>query len=313
VLFRSPSRTAPIEETRTPATYASFAAMCLIWGSTYLVIRIGNESLPPVWSAALRLAIAAPVYTLIAWLTRASWPRGPALGAALVYGFLNYGVDFALIYRGELEVPSGTTAIIFATVPLTTAIAAAWVGIQPLRQREILGALIGLLGVVCVFSGELARGGPPLALGAILVAAVAGALAGVALKMAPPQSTWTVNALGAAVGVAVCCAISLAFGERWTIPRGRAAWGPILYLVAAGNLGAYALFGWLITKWTVTRVSAITLIIPLIAVSLGALVRSESIGSGTILGALLVLAGVALTLFGPRREAVAHDPRRENR
>lgn len=305
--------TARTQDERTPATVASFAAMCLIWGSTYLVIRIGTDTVPPVWSAVLRLAIAAPLYALIAFATRSRWPRGFALRAALVYGFLNYGVDFALLYRGELEVSSGTAAILFATIPLTTALAAAWARIQPLRAREVLGALIGLAGVACVFSGELARGGPPLALAAIFVAAVAGALSGVALKMAPPQSTWTANALGATVGLGVCCAVSLALGEQWTLPHGLAGWGPILYLVAAGNLVAYALFGWLITKWTVTRVNAMTLIIPLIAVSLGALIRSESIGSGAIVGALLVLAGVALTLFGPRPDAAVHEPRREIR
>jgi len=288
-------------EDRSPATYAAFAAMCLIWGSTFLAIRIGNEALAPVWSAVLRLAVAAPLYALIATLVKAPWPRGAALRAAVAYGLLNYGVNFALLYWGEVVVPSSTTAIVYATIPLTTAAAVAIIGLQPIRKHEIAGALIGLVGVVLVFSGELSNGGPLLALAAIFIAATCGGLASVALKRAPKQSTWVANAVGAASGLLVCVPVSLALGERWTMPHGIAGWGPLLYLIVAGNLGAYALLGWLVTRWKVTNVNAITLVVPVIAVLLGALVRNETPSFGTILGAGLVLAGVALTLFAGRR------------
>lgn len=294
----APSRSS---EERSPRTYASFAAMCLVWGSTFLAIRIGNEAVAPVWSAALRLLIAAPLYALIALAVRAPWPRGAALRAALLYGFLNYGVQFALLYRGELEVPSGTSSILYATIPLTTALGAAGLKVHPLRRHEILGALVGLSGVVLVFSGALSRGGPPLALAAVLIAAIVAAFSGIVLKMGPPQSTWAVNGVGAVVGVAVCLPTSLALGESWTLPRGLAGWGPIFYLIAAGNLVAYALYGWLIAKWKVTSVNAMTLVIPVVAVLLGALVRAETLGPGTVAGAALVLVGVSITLFVGRR------------
>lgn len=299
----SDSGRAPAEprEVRGAATYASFAAMCLIWGSTFLAIRIGNETLAPVWSASLRLLIAAPLYLLIALLAGAAWPRGAALRAALLYGLLNYGVNFSLLYWGEMVVPSSTSAILYATIPLTTSIAAARLGIHPARRHEIAGALIGLAGVALVFSGELARGGPPLALAAVFVAACAGALSGIATKLGPPQSTWSLNAIGAAAGLAVCLPVSLLLRERWSLPHGVAGWWPVLYLVAAGNLVAYALYGWLLTKWKVTRVNALTLVTPVIAVFLGAWIRSETPGIGTVAGAALVLAGVALTLFVGRR------------
>ncbi|HYJ33632.1 MAG TPA: EamA family transporter [Candidatus Binatia bacterium] len=298
--MRPETAVAPAED-RSPATYASFAVMCLVWGSTFLAIRIGNESVAPVWSAVVRLSIATPLYFLIALLSRAPWPRGAALGAALLYGFLNYGLNFALLYRGEVQVSSGTASILYATIPLITVIAVARLGLQRLRSHEIWGALIGLAGVALVFSGELSGGGPPLALAAVFVGAIAAALSAVALKLGPPQSTWPANALGSAVGLAVCCAVSLALGERWTLPRGTAGWAPILYLIATGNLIAYALFGWLLTKWKVTSVNAMSLVIPVIAVFLGAAIRAEAPGPGTILGAALVLAGVSLTLFVGRR------------
>lgn len=294
--------TEPPAEDRSLATYAGFAGMCLIWGSTFLAIRIGNESLPPLWAASLRLAIAAPLYLVIARLAGAPRPRGPALSSALGYGLLNYGVSFVLIYWGELYVPSGTTAVLYATTPLTTAVAASITGIQTLERRAVAGALLGLAGVVSIFAGELASGGPPGALAAIFAAAVASALSGVLLKKGPAQSTWTLNGVGVLVGLPICLAASFALGETHALPAGRTAWAPLLYLVLAGNLGAYALFGWLVTKWKVTRVSAVTLIIPLIAIALGGLVRGEAPPAGTYAGAALVLAGVAITLFARRAE-----------
>ncbi len=294
--------TDPPAEERSLATYAGFAGMCVIWGSTFLAIRIGNESLPPLWAASLRLAMATPLYLGIARLVGAPWPRGRALANAIGYGLLNYGVSFGLVYWGELYVSSGTTAVLFATTPLTTAVAASVAGIQMLERRAVAGALIGLAGVVSIFAGELTSGGPPGALTAIFAAATASALSGVWLKRGPAQSTWTLNAVGAAVGLAVCLPASFVLGEGHGLPNTPAAWAPLLYLVLAGNLGAYALFGWLVTKWKVTSVSAVTLIIPLIAVALGALVRGETPPAGTYAGALLVLAGVAITLFARRAE-----------
>jgi drug/metabolite transporter (DMT)-like permease len=288
-------------ETRDSATYAAFAVMCLIWGSTFLAIRIGNESVAPVWGAFLRLAIATPLYLGIAWLVRAPMPRGAGLRAILGYGLLNYGVNFVLLYWGELRVSSGTAAVLYGTIPLTTGLFAAMLGVHALERHQMLGAAVGFAGVVLIFSGELSAGGPPVALGAVFVAATVAALSGVVLKAGPPQSTWTANGLGAAAGAAVCWAASVAFGERRTLPQGLDGWGPILYLVVAGNLGAYALYGWLITKWKITSVNALTLVVPVIAVLLGAWIRAEAPPPATYAGAGLVLAGVAITLFAKRR------------
>jgi len=288
-------------ETRTPATYAAFVGMCLIWGSTFLAIRIGNESVAPVWAAFLRLAIATILFAIVARATGARMPKGPALHAALGYGLLNYGLNFVLLYWGEVRVPSGTTAVIYGTIPMTTALFAALLRVHPLERHQLLGALIGLSGVALIFSGELSSGGPPLALAAIVAAATFAALSGVILKRGPAQSTWVSNGVGAAVGAAVCLAASLAFGEPHALPGSFRGWAPILYLVIVGNLGAYALYGWLITKWKVTKVHALALVVPVIAVLLGALVRSESPPPATLAGATLVLAGVAITLFAKGR------------
>lgn len=292
-------------EIRGPAQYTAFVGMCLIWGTTFLAIRIGSEAVPPLWGATIRLVLAAFLNAVLALLTRAAWPRGSALRGIALFGFLNLGVNFALLYWGELTVPSGIAAIFYATIPLTTGIFASMLGVHSLERTQMMAAAVGLAGVAVIFSGELRWGAPAPALLGVFTGATLASLAGVILKKVPPHSTFVVNAIGAAVGACVCLVGSLVLGESRDLPRSAAAWGPILYLTIAGNLGAYVLYTWLLTQWKVTTVSVGALIIPMIAVIVGALVRGESPAPDTYLGAALVLIGVSVSLFGGRRVAEA--------
>ncbi len=290
-------------EVRGPAQYAAFAGMCLIWGTTFLAIRIGSEAVPPLWGATLRLVLASILNAIVALLTRAAWPRGSALRGIATFGFLNLGVNFSLLYWGEMTVPSGIAAVFYATVPLTTGIFAAMLGVHALQRRQMVAAAVGLVGVALIFSGEIRWGAPTLGLLAVFTAATMASLAGVILKKVPPHSVFVVNAIGAAIGSCVCLLASVILGESHHLPRGMAAWGPILYLTVAGNLGAYILYTWLVSQWKVTSVSVGALIIPVLAVCVGALVRGESPAPDTYLGAALVLSGVSVSLFGGRKEA----------
>ena len=290
-------------EVRGPAQYAAFAGMCLIWGTTFLAIRIGSEAVPPLWGASLRLTLAAILNLIVALLTRARWPRGSALRGIALFGFLNLGLNFALLYWGEQAVPSGIAAVFYATVPLTTAFFAALLGVHPLERTHLIAAVVGLLGVAVIFSSELRWGTPGVSLLVVFTAATVASLAGVILKRVPPHSSFVVNAIGAAIGACVCFAASLFLRETHQLPRGMAAWGPILYLTIAGNLGAYILYTWLLSQWKVTTVSVGALIIPVLAVIVGALVRREAPAPGAYLGAVLVLLGVSFSLFGGRRAA----------
>ena len=284
-----------------PAQIAAFLGMTLIWGSTFLVIRIGNESMPPMWGAAFRLALAALLLGAIALAIRAPWPRGASLRGIAWYGFLNFGLNFALIYWGELTVPSGVAATVFATSPFLTGLLVAWRGIQPLDRTQLLAASIGLVGVGLIFSGELRTGAPILALLAVLGAVLVSNYGSVLLKEVPPHSAFVVNTIGCVLGFFTCFLASLVMGEERAIPRTWTAWGPILYLVVAGNLGAYVLYTWLMSQWKVTRVHAISLTIPVVAVVLGAIVRGESPSLLTYPGAVLVLVGTGVTILHERR------------
>ena len=161
--------------------YAVFIGCCLIWGSTFLAIRIGNEAVPPVWAATLRLALAAPLLTGLALATRQRFPSGPALRGALLFGIFNFGFNLSLLYWGEHVVPSGIAAVLYATVPLSTALLAAAMGVERLVPRKLGAAALAIVGVAIIFAGELRLDVPLAGLISVFLAATCGAISGVFL------------------------------------------------------------------------------------------------------------------------------------
>ena len=233
--------------------WLAFAACGAIWGSTFLAISFGNESLAPVWAATLRLALATVLLT--AW-TRARGqrlPRGPALRAALGYGVMQFGINLPLLYWGEKVVPSGLSAVIYATIPLSTALMTGALGMERLTAGKVMGALVAFGGVALLFSSTLHAHVSPLAFGAILVGATAASLGSVLLKRGPRQDPFGANAVGSAIGAVMSGAFSVALGEPRALPTTLAALWPLLYLTVAGSLGAYVIMAWLVHHWPVSR------------------------------------------------------------
>jgi drug/metabolite transporter (DMT)-like permease len=279
--------------------YAAFVACCLIWGSTFLAIRIGNQSVPPEWAATLRLALATPLLALIVFIRRDRWPRGAALQGALLFGVFNFGVNLGLLYWGERVVPSGIAAVLYATVPLSTSLIAASLGVERLVTRKVIAAVVAIAGVTTIFAGEMRLDVPFVGLIAVFLAATAASLSSVLLKRAPKQpSVFATNAVGAAAGAVLCLAASVVLGEDRALPSTFAAWWPVLYLTLAGSLGAYVIWTWLVGHWSVTNASYVGVVVPVIAVFLGAIVLQETRAPETYLGAVIVVAAVVVALRG---------------
>jgi drug/metabolite transporter (DMT)-like permease len=282
----------------------TFVACALIWGSTFLAIRFGNEATPPVWAATIRLALASVVLFGITAGFRMPLPRGKALRGAALWGFFNLGVNLSLLYIGETTVPSGISAVLFATVPLTTALLAAAFRVEPLVARKLIAAVVAIGGVAIIFAGELGLAVPFAGLLTVFAAASAAALANVLLKQAPKQQVIPLNAIGTAVGAIVCLAVSAALGESHAIPVTMSAWLPILYLTIAGSLGAFVLFSWLVTHWSVSNASLLGVTVPIIAVILGGLVKGEQPAALTYVGAAVVISAILIALRAPHAPAV---------
>src|SRR5262245_4638856 len=159
--------------TRWPAPAAVLTAFLLcvaIWGSTFLFIAIGNDTVPPVWAATLRLLLAAAILFAVMAVRRLAFPRGAALTAAALYGFFQFGLNFPLLYLSEKRAPSGLAAVVFATIPLSTAFFARWFGLERLSARRLWGALVAVAGIAVMFSGQRSGATRPLDLVELLLA-----------------------------------------------------------------------------------------------------------------------------------------------
>lgn len=284
------------------AVWGAWGTCAAVWGSTFMVIAFGNDSVAPVWGATLRLALATLILSGVLLVRRQPLPRGRALVAALQFGLFQFGLNFPLLYLGETQVPSGLSAVIFATLPLSTAFLARIFGLERLMPARIAGAVVAVVGVALIFSSQLGAQVKPWALLSVLLSSWAACLGTVLLKRGPRQSPVAANAVGAAVGAVVCLAWSRALGEAQVLPHDWAGILPILYLAILGSVGAFVLMAWLINHWDVSRISYISVVTPLVAMALGALLRHERIPARGMIGALTVIAGlvVGLQLWRPR-------------
>ncbi|MCE9627165.1 MAG: EamA family transporter [Candidatus Eisenbacteria bacterium] len=282
------------------APWIAFAVCCSIWGSTFLFIRMGNDTMPPVWAATVRLALAAVMFALITLVLRRPWPRGAQLEAAVWFGVVDFGVSLPLLYWGEQKVPSGIAAVLYATIPLTTALFARLFGLEPLRPRIVIASIVAILGVWLLFSSSLGGTLDPVRLVAVFAAATTAGLAGVLLKRAPGADPFATNAWGHGIGAVMCFVASLLLREPQVMPQGE-AWISLGYLTIVGSLGAFATFAWLITHWPITRISFVSVIVPVVALVLGMLVLHERPGSTALLGSCVILGAVITGIVGDQQ------------
>jgi drug/metabolite transporter (DMT)-like permease len=293
----------PEKQPGTVSTALAFATCTLIWGSTFLVIRIGNDTVPPMWAATLRLVLAALVLAAIVKLRRRSLPRGAALRAAAGFGLFQFGLNMPLLYWAETGVPSGLAAVVYGTIPITTALIASRAGLETLEPLKMVGALVSVGGVAVLFRDRLATPTTALPVLAVYLATVSAALGSVLLKRGPRQDPIAANAVGVVVGAPVCLLASLLLHETRAWPTRANEIVPILYLAIVGSVGAFVIFAWLVNHWRVSSISFIGVIVPVIAVTLGALARGEEFHRGHLAGSALVMAGVLLAIASDRRTA----------
>jgi drug/metabolite transporter (DMT)-like permease len=279
-------------------------SLCGIWGSTWLGIKLGLRDLPPLTFAGIRFALAAVLLGALARLRkRPVADLTPDDWWVLAYtGFLSITVNYALVFWGEQYISSGLAALLSATVPLFGFPIAHWyLAAEPLTWRKVAGAILGLLGVAIVFSGELGMGGARSlwASAGIVVAALATAHAGVLVKH---RATHIDPSVLAGVQMAGGCIPLLLAGValegnplalRWT----PLAWASLAYLTIVGSVIAFIMYYWLIRHTAVSGVLMIPLVTPLIAVLFGVLFGGETIGWHTALGGSAIIAGVALAVI----------------
>lgn len=280
---------------------AAFAMLCAIWGSTWLAIKIGLAGAPPFLAASLRFVVASLVLLALVALTRSAIPRTRVeWGLAAFVGLVLFTADYGLIYWGEANgVESGLSAILFATMPLQTAIAAH--GIlrdERLTIQKLAGIALGFAGILVIFRGQLALAGPaklfPMA--AIILSSSCAAVSTVAVKRwGHDTNPISFNAFAMGVGAVALAGLSLFAGESWAVPAWPVGIGAILYLALAGSVVTFVTYLWLLKKVQATVMSYIALVTPVVAVFLGVSLGNEALDPLAILGAALTLGGIYLS------------------
>jgi len=283
---------------------AMYVALCAVWGSTWLAIKIGLADLPPLRFAGLRMALACVLVAPFAW---AAWRRGARPDAAETRsvawnGFLQIGVQYACIFTAEQWIDSGVAALLFATFPI-------WIGVfahflladEPLTGRTLASAALGLAGVGVIEAKALARVfsaemRPLLAGGALmLVASLVAAYASVLTKkhlhgVAPVHNVFGQTVVGSAMLLALALVFERAAPVRWT----PSAAGALVYLALLGTALPFAGLFWLIKHVPMAVIGTIPVVDTVIAVVLGNLVLGEELSLRLLVGGVLILVAVWL-------------------
>jgi len=274
------------------ATLAAYAAMIVIAGSNFVAVRFSNQELPPFWGATLRFSFACALFFFVMRWRGAALPRRRALAGVALYGALGFGAFYALMYWALVSVPAGLAAVLVALVPLLTFLLAIAHGLERFRLRGLVGALIAVAGIAVVFAEQLGGAVDVAALLACIAAAGCAAESAVVAKLFPRVDPAATNAVGILAGLAILAPLSLAAGETWTLPQRIDTITAVVYLVTIGSVGLFALFLYVLRRWTATATSYLLVVSPLVTVAVAALLAGEQITPQFVLGGALVAAGV---------------------
>jgi drug/metabolite transporter (DMT)-like permease len=281
---------------------AAFAMLCVVWGSTWLAIRIGLQGAPPFLAASLRFVLASLTLGLLAIPFRSKWPANRTEWALVGFvGLVLFTFDYGLIYWGENNgVESGLSAILFATLPLQTALVAnAFLREERLTVQKLTGIALGFGGILLIFRGQVGTAGTEKAFPmiAIVLSATCAAFATVAIKRwGHGTDPVTFNASAMAVGAAGLAASSVIASEAWRVPSWPEGIGAIVYLALAGSVVTFVTWQWLLKTAEATSLSFIALITPITAVLLGATIGNEAFDLVDLAGAAIVLGGIYVSM-----------------
>jgi drug/metabolite transporter (DMT)-like permease len=275
-----------------PATLMAYGAMTLIAGSNFVAVRFSNQELQPFWGATLRFAVACALFFGVMQWRRAALPRGRALAGVAIYGALNFGAFYALLYWALRTVPAGLASVLVALVPLLTFFLAIVHGLERFRLRGLAGGLIAVAGIGVVFAEQLGGTMEVAALLACIAGAVCGAESAVVAKLYPRVDPAATNAVGMLTGLAILAPLSLVAGETWTLPARPDTILAVIYLITIGSVGLFALFLYVLRRWTATATSYLLVVSPLVTVAVASLLAGEHITLQFALGGVLVGVGV---------------------
>lgn len=290
-----------------PYHIAGFVLTAIFWGGSFLAIRFSIEAFPPFAAASLRVVIATALMWMYMLGRRERINRDPSLiWQLMAIGFFTLGFPWALLFWGEQFVSPAMSSILNSTTPLFTAVVAA----VALRSEKInrskgIGVLVGFFGVLCIFAPTILRGGNNdlAGMAAITGMAICYAIGIVWLKSIAHRVSASVAFFLQGVG-AVLFLIPLSLTVEWeaiavTQWSSSSGWMAAVYLGVFSTAIAQLIFFVLVREWGSVRASAVTYLIPVVAVILDWIVFGTFLRTNAIVGAAIVLIGVHLVHRSP--------------
>lgn len=281
-----------------------FVALCLIWGTTWMAIKINLSAFPPFYSAGLRFLLAGILLLLMAKLRNKKFEGNfQNYIPSIIFGILN-GIAYGLVYWGEQFISSGMTAILNASLPFFSVIFAAFFVGELITIGKVAGLITGFCGVLFLFYDSLSTFQMDQLWGqlSIIASAAIYAMAGVYMKkrstVSPMEAVTIQMFFSALILLSVALPVEQLGGIRLSGPTVAA----FLYLTLVGSALAFYLYNELILRIEVSQLSYVSMITPAIAAAVGVLFLGEQIHWRTAGGMALILMGTAVIGLKQRRK-----------
>ncbi len=271
--------------------------ICLIWGSTWLAIKIGLATVPPLLSAGLRFFLASAILYAMMAVRHEKVPRGKVFRTlVIIMGLTAFSIPYALVYWGQNLIPSALSSILFASYPFFVAIFShVLLPDEKLNGLKLAGVILGFVGVYVIFSSQLefSTGVAVGGMAAIVVSAVIQAYSLVYLKKKGEAfSPISVNFVSMSIGALLLLAGSVTTESYVSVSFTKEALLSIVFLAVFGNVVAFVSYFWLVKHVEAVLLSMTSFVTPIIAVLLGAIVLGETLSHRMFSGATLVLCGI---------------------
>lgn len=277
----------------------AFLAIYVLWGTTFLAIRIAVEELPPLFAAGARFFTAGVVLYVLMRFKGQARPAAIQWRNLAILGLLMFVAEYGPLFWAEKYVPSGVASVLAATLPLITlALEMVILRKQQFRRALLFSTVLGFCGVGVLLLPHREQHFGLLPCLAILAGATTWSLGSVLSRsMELPASRPLTAGAAMMLGGGTLLALSAAFGEMHPLPHISLRAGlALLYLIVFGSLLAFTAYVWLLAHMPATRVASHAYVNPIVAVALGYFVAGEAVTLRTLAGTALVLTSVFLIL-----------------
>jgi drug/metabolite transporter (DMT)-like permease len=286
-------------EAMTIRNWSAFLLLGLIWGTSFLWIKIGVRELEPFTLVGFRLLFGLLAMSIVILVRRPAFPRSRRTWFFLVLmGITNTALPFVLITWGEVSVDSAVASVLNSSMPLfTLVIAHFFLADERMTLPRVLGLALGFCGILLLFSRDLQRGTSQGILGqlAILAAALSYAVSSVYARRTLKEVSTLVQAfIPLVVADSLMWLGAFSLERPFHIPQLPLTWVAVAWLGVLGSAAAYLLYYFLLHRVGSTRTSLVTYVFPVVGVAAGVLFLDEQLDWHLALGALLIVAGIVI-------------------